>query len=149
MGGDLFIGPEGAAPTIMVRALRDPDGANLDRIQIVKGWLDSSGEPRTKVFDAAWSGDRAPGSAGKLPPVGSTVTGAEYTNTIGSALLGAHWIDPEFDPAQSAFYYVRVLEIPTPRWTTHDARRFGVAVPEEVPAVHQERGYTSPIFYEP
>jgi hypothetical protein len=150
MGGDLFAGPKGAAPTIMVRALRGPDGANLDRIQIVKGWLDDAGEPQTKVFDAAWSGDRKPGADGKLPPVGSTVDGADYTNTIGSAGLAAHWVDPEFDPTQRAFYYVRVLEIPTPSWLAYDEAFYGpLDLPDDAVMVQQERAYTSPIWYTP
>jgi hypothetical protein len=150
MGGDLHAGPEGAAPTIMVRALRDPDGANLDRIQIVKGWVDGSGEPQTKVFEAAWAGDREPGANGKLPPIGSTVDGANYTNTIGRALLAAHWVDPEFDPEQRAFYYVRVLEIPTPSWLAYDEAHFGPQdLPEDAVMEHQERAYTSPIWYTP
>ncbi len=150
MGADLFPGPEGAAPTFMVRALRDPDGANLDRIQIVKGWLGDDGEPRTKVFDVAWSGDREPGPDGKLPPVGSTVNGAEYTNTIGAAALGGYWVDPEFDPAQRAYYYVRVLEIPTPSWLAHDEAFYGpLDLPEDAVMAQQERAYTSPIWYAP
>ncbi len=150
MGADLFSGPEGAAPSFMVRALRDPDGANLDRIQIVKGWVDANGDPQTKVFDAAWAGDRAPDADGKLPPVGSTVNGADYTNTIGSAGLGAHWVDPEFDPAQRAYYYIRVLEIPTPTWLAYDEAFYGnLELPDDAVMVHQERAYTSPIWYTP
>ena len=150
MGGDLFEGPEGAAPTLMVRALRDPDGANLDRIQIVKGWVDASGEPQTKVFDAAWAGNRKPSADGKLPPIGSTVSGADYTNTIGAVALGAHWIDPEFDPAQRAYYYVRVLEIPTPSWLAYDEAFFGPQnLSDDAVMVQQDRAYTSPIWYTP
>nr|MDJ0858791.1 DUF3604 domain-containing protein [Dinoroseobacter sp.] len=150
MEADLFAGPDGAAPSFMVRALRDPDGANLDRIQIVKGWVDPSGEPQTKVFDAGWAGDRTPDSEGKLPAVGNTVEGATYTNTIGAAALGAHWVDPEFDPAQRAYYYVRVLEIPTPTWLAHDKAFFGeIDLPADAVMEHQERAYTSPIWYTP
>ncbi|WP_170607953.1 DUF3604 domain-containing protein [Ruegeria arenilitoris] len=150
MGADLFAGPEGAAPSFMVRALRDPDGANLDRIQIVKGWVDANGDPQTKVFDAAWAGDRTPDADGKLPPVGSTVSGADYTNTIGTAGLGAHWVDPEFDPAQRAYYYIRVLEIPTPTWLAYDEAFYGnLDLPDDAVMVHQERAYTSPIWYTP
>ena len=98
MGADLFAGPEGAAPTFMIRALRDVDGANLDRIQMVKGWVGADGKPMTKVFDVSWSGDREPGRDGKLPPVGSTVEGAEFTNTIGAAVLGGYWVDPRVRP---------------------------------------------------
>lgn len=150
MGADLFTGPAGAAPRFMVRALRDPDGANLDRIQIVKGWVDAVGEPQTKVFDVAWSGDRAPDAAGKLPPVGSTVNGTDFTNTIGSPALGGFWVDPEFDPAQRAYYYVRVLEIPTPSWLAYDQVFYGIAeMPEDAVMAQQERAYTSPIWYTP
>ena len=151
MGGDLFQGPDGKAPTLIVRALRDPDGANLDRLQVVKGWVDADGKPQTKVFDAAWSGKRAPDSDGNLPPVGSTVEGAEYTNTIGAAALAGHWTDPEFDPAQRAYYYLRVLEIPTPTWLAYDMAYYGdeVDLPDDALLEHQERAYTSPIWYSP
>ncbi|MCG6560652.1 DUF3604 domain-containing protein [Ruegeria sp. 1NDH52C] len=150
MGADLFAGPVGAAPTFMVRALRDPDGANLDRVQIVKGWLGDAGEPQTKVFDVAWSGDRAPDAEGKLPPVGSTVDGADFTNTIGAAALGGYWVDPEFDPSQRAYYYVRVLEIPTPSWLAHDEAFYGpLNLLEDAVMVQQDRAYTSPVWYAP
>ncbi|WP_170755419.1 DUF3604 domain-containing protein [Ruegeria lacuscaerulensis] len=150
MGGDLFLGSEGQSPTLMVRALRDPDGANLDRIQIVKGWINANSEPKTKVFDAAWAGDRELSETGVLPPVGSTVDGSEYTNTIGEAMLSAHWKDPEFDPAQQAYYYVRVLEIPTPSWLAYDQDYFGdLNLPEDAVMVQQDRAYTSPIWYSP
>ncbi|MBD1548730.1 DUF3604 domain-containing protein [Roseibium aggregatum] len=150
MGGDLFTGPDGAAPTFMIRALRDPDGANLDRIQIVKGWVDGDGSPKTKVFDVAWSGDRELQADGKLPPVGSTVKGADYTNTIGSAALGGYWVDPEFDPEQRAYYYVRVLEIPTPSWLAYDQAFYGnLDLPDDAVMVQQDRAYTSPIWYTP
>jgi hypothetical protein len=150
MGADLFAGPDGAAPTFMVRALRDPDGANLDRIQIVKGWVNAEGEPETKVFDVAWAGDREPDAEGKLPPVGSTVNGANYSNTIGAAALGGYWVDPEFDPAQRAYYYVRVLEIPTPSWLAYDEAFYGnLDLPEDAVMVQQDRAYTSPIWYTP
>ena len=151
MGGDLSAAPTGKMPTMLIRALRDPDGANLDRIQIVKGWLDEGGELHEQVYDVAWSGDRRPGSDGKLPPVGSTVNvpNASYTNTIGAPLLLGYWKDPDFDSRQRAFYYVRVIEIPTPRWTTYDAKFFGIDVPEGAPTAIQERAYTSPIWYTP
>jgi hypothetical protein len=150
MGGDLTAGPKGEAPSFMVYAVRDPVGANLDRIQIVKGWLDGK-RTREKVYDIVWSGDRAPGSDGRLPPVGNTVDAARatWTNTIGAPELGAVWSDPDFDPKQRAFYYVRVLEIPTPRWSTYDAFRFGVPIPDGAPTSTQERAYTSPIWYTP
>lgn len=151
MGADMMAGPDGAAPTIMVRALRDPDGANLDRIQIVKGWLDADGKPQEKVFDIAWSGVRIPDADGKLPPLVSTVQGATFTNTIGQAALGGHWVDPEFEASQRAFYYVRVLEIPTPTWLAHDKAFYGDAITlaDDALLVHQERAYTSPIWYTP
>ncbi len=150
MGGDLTAAPGGKAPTFMTYAVRDPIGANLDRIQIVKGWLDGK-ELKEKVYDVAWSGDRKPGPDGKLPAVGDTVDAAtaSWTNTIGAPELGAIWSDPDFDPEQRAFYYVRVLEIPTPRWSTYDAFRFGVDIPDGAPVSTQERAYTSPIWYTP
>lgn len=152
MGGDLRARPDSAtAPTFMVYALRDPVGANLDRIQIIKGWLNAAGETEEKVFDVAWSGDRQPGANGKVPPVGNTVdvANATWTNTIGAAELATVWADPDFDPTQKAFYYARVLEIPKPRWTTYDAFRFGVDIPEGAPTSTQDRAYTSPIWYKP
>jgi len=151
MGGDLKAAAAGKAPSFLVVARRDPDGANLDRIQIVKGWLDAKGVPQEKVYDVAWSGNRRPGKDGKLPAVGNTVNvpEASYTNSIGAPYLAAHWKDPGFDPKLRAFYYVRVLEIPTPRWTTYDAKFFKVALPKDVPASIQERAYTSPIWYTP
>ena len=153
MGGDLKSAPAGKAPGFLIRALRDVDGANLDRIQVVKGWLDASGKTQEKVHDVAWSNpqQRRPGADGKLPPVGNTVNvqQATYTNAIGAPTLEAYWRDPEFNPAERAFYYARVIEIPTPRWTTYDAKFFGVALPTDVPASIQERAYTSPIWYTP
>jgi hypothetical protein len=151
MGGDLKAAPAGKAPSLLVRAMRDADGANLDRVQVIKGWLDAAGKAHEQVYDVAWSGDRQPGKDGKLPPVGNTVDvkQASYTNSIGAPFLTAHWKDPSFDPKQRAFYYVRVLEIPTPRWTTYDARFFGVKLPTDVPTSIQERAYTSPIWYTP
>jgi hypothetical protein len=151
MGGDLTAAPKDTAPTIMVRTLRDPDGANLDRIQIVKGWLDKAGKTQEKVYDVAWAGDRKPDKDGKLPPVGNTVKGAKFTNDIGEAVLSAWWQDPDFDPALRAFYYVRVLEIPTPTWLAYDKAFYGdkIKLPEDAQLVHQERAYTSPIWYTP
>lgn len=152
MGGDLRPAPDGAdAPSFMVYALRDPIGANLDRIQMVKGWLDADGTTHEKVYDVVWSGDRVPGADGKVPAVGSTVdvANANWTNTIGASELGTVWSDPDFDPAQKAFYYARVIEIPTPRWTAYDAFRFGIEMPANVPMTTQERAYTSPIWYTP
>jgi len=150
MGADLPEAPaEGKVPTFLVAALRDPIGANLDRIQIIKGWIDADGGRREKVYDVVWSGDRKLGSDGKVPPVGSTVDvgNATYTNTIGAPELIATWKDPDFDPKLPAVYYARVLQIPTPRWTAYDAKRFGVKMPPDVPMVGQERAYTSPIWY--
>jgi hypothetical protein len=151
MGGELSAAPAGKAPTFLVAALRDPIGANLDRYQIVKGWLTRDGRLEEKVYDVAWSGDRKPGADGKLPPVGNTVdvANATWSNTIGSAELIAVWKDPDFDPAQRAFYYGRVIEIPTPRWTAYDAKFFGIRMAPEVSMVTTERAYTSPIWYTP
>jgi hypothetical protein len=151
MGGDLASAPTGKAPTFMVIALRDPIGANLDRIQVVKGWMDDRGDLQEEVYDVVWSGDREPDTNGKLPPVGNTVDieAANWTNTIGASELAAIWTDPDFDADQSAFYYVRVLEIPTPRWLLYDKVRLGAHIPEGVELIHQERAYTSPIWYTP
>jgi len=152
MGGELRDAPEGAAaPTFMVYALRDPIGANLDRIQIIKGWMDEAGELHEKVHDVAWSGDRKIDADGKIPPVGNTVDleNAGYLNTIGASELATVWTDPQFDPKESAFYYARVLEIPTPRWVVYDKVRFGVEIPEGAESDGQERAYTSPIWYTP
>ena len=151
MGGDLGPAPQGKAPTFLVAALKDPIGANLDRYQIVKGWVDAAGDTHEKVYDVVWSGDRVPGADGKLPPVGNTVdvANASWTNTIGAPELIQVWKDPDFDPLLRAVYYGRVLEIPTPRWTTYDAKYYGVALPPEVPAFLQERAYTSPIWFTP
>jgi hypothetical protein len=152
MGGDLRKAPGGKAPSFLIRALRDPDGANLDRIQVIKGWLDAEGETHERVHDVAVSDGRTIGADGRCrEPVGSTVNveKATWTNAIGDAELATHWTDPDFDPMQSAFYYVRVLEIPTPRWTTYDAAFFGIPRPDNVPATVQDRAYTSPIWYAP
>ena len=151
MGGDLPARSGDQPPTFMVLALRDPIGGNLDRIQVVKGWMDSRGETHEKVYDAVWAGDRVPGKNGTLPPVGNTVdaASANFSNTIGSSELMTVWTDPDFDPRQSAFYYARVIEIPTPRWSTIEAFRFGIPIPEGAPVSTQERAYTSPIWYSP
>jgi Protein of unknown function (DUF3604) len=153
MGGDLTGAGKGTAPTFLVAALKDPIGANLDRIQIVKGWLDAKGQTHEKVYDVVW-GDadkRKPGADGKLPAVGTTVdvANASWTNTIGDSELAAVWKDPDFDPALRAFYYARVLEIPTPRWTAYDAKRFGIQALPGTRMTLQERAYTSPIWYTP
>ena len=151
MGGDLESAADGIGPRFVVWAVKDPEGANLDRIQIIKGWVDAGGELHEQIIDVVWSGDRQPGSDGKVPSVGNTVdlTTAEYANTIGAAELRGSWTDEDFDPAQHAFYYVRVLEIPTPRWSTYDAVRNGLPLLEDVPATIQERAWTSPIWYRP
>ncbi|HSA85870.1 MAG TPA: DUF3604 domain-containing protein [Nitrospira sp.] len=153
MGGDLLEAPKGKAPTFLVGALKDPIGANLDRIQVIKGWLDAKGEVHEKIYDVVW-GDaekRKPGKDGKLPPVGNTVdvANATWTNTIGDPELITVWKDPEFDPNQRAFYYARVLEIPTPRWTAYDAKRLGAKPLPGTTMMLQERAYTSPIWYQP
>jgi hypothetical protein len=152
MGGRLHTAPEGGAPSFIVRAQRDPDWANLDRIQIIKGWIDADGTSQERVYDVAVSDGREIGPDGRArDPVGSTVdiASATFTNSIGAPLLFGYWRDPDFDPAERAFYYVRVLEIPTPRWTTYDAARFGVALPTEVPPTVQDRAYSSPVWYTP
>jgi hypothetical protein len=136
-----------------VAALKDPIGGNLDRIQIVKGWLDKKGKIHEKVYDVVWSDadERRPDAKGKLPPVGNTVDvkNATWANTIGDSELIAAWKDPDFDPKQHAFYYARVLQIPTPRWTAYDAKRFGEKMDKDIPMITQERAYTSPIWYTP
>jgi hypothetical protein len=151
MGSDLPRRRAGASPTFLVAAMKDPLRGNLDRIQIVKGWLDPKGVPQERVYDVAWSGDRRPDAGGRIPLVGTTVdvANATWTNTIGATELTATWRDPHFDPAARAFYYVRVIEIPTPRWTAYDAKRFGVRMAENVPMTTTERAYTSPIWYTP
>ncbi len=153
MGGDLHPAPEGAeAPSFLVAALKDPLSGNLDRIQIIKGWVDAAGEMQEQIYDVAWSGDREPGEDGKVPAVGDTVDLSEptWTNTIGAPELITVWQDPDFDPALKAFYYARVIEIPTPRWTAYDAAYFEEAdFAPEVPMTLQERAYTSPIWYAP
>ena len=152
MGGDLTKAPAGKVPTFLVAALKDPIGGNLDRYQIVKGWQDGKGQLHEKVYDVVWSGDRKPGKDGKLPPVGNTVNvqAATWTNTIGATELIAVWKDPGFDPRQRAFYYGRVIEIPTPRWTAYDAKLYGLKdLDPKIPMVTQERAYTSPIWYTP
>jgi hypothetical protein len=151
MGGDLHTAPEGKVPTFLVAALKDPFGANLDRYQIVKGWLNADGTLHERVYDVVWSGERKPGPEGKVPPVGDSVdvVNATWSNTIGSPELIAVWKDPEFDPKASAFYYGRVLEIPTPRWTAYDAKRFNIKLAPDVTTKLQERAYTSPIWYTP
>lgn len=153
MGGDLRDAPEGKVPAFLVAALKDPIGANLDRIQVVKGWLNSNGEVHEQVYDVVWSDDdqRRPDSNGKVPSEGSTVDveNATWTNTIGDPELITVWKDPDFDAKQHAFYYARVIEIPTPRWAAYDAKRLGVKPLPGTTMTLQERAYTSPIWYTP
>ncbi|MEH6589049.1 MAG: DUF3604 domain-containing protein [Halioglobus sp.] len=152
MGGQLRKGPKGESPNFLIAARKDPYSGNLDRIQIVKGWLDGKGKAQEKVYDVVWAGERTPDANGKLPPVGNTVDvkNATWTNTIGDPEMATVWQDPDFDPKQRAFYYVRVLEIPTPRWTAYEVARFeGAKIPEGTPMVQQERAYTSAIWYTP
>lgn len=153
MGGDLTKAPAGKAPSFLIAALKDPIGANLDRIQVVKGWLDSKGEVHEQVYDVVWSDadTRKPGTDGKLPPVGDTVdvANATWSNTIGDPELITVWTDPGFDARQRAFYYARVIEIPTPRWTAYDAKRYGVEPQPGTRMKLQERAYSSPIWYTP
>lgn len=151
MGGDLKKAKKGQAPSLLIRALRDPDGANIDRIQVIKGWLDKKGKAQERIYDVACAGNRVIKNRRCDKPVGNTVNVAQasYTNTIGAPLLLAHWKDPAFDRKQQAFYYVRVLEIPTPRWPAYDAKIFGVKIPKDIVMQHQERAYTSAIWYTP
>ncbi|MBF7729097.1 DUF3604 domain-containing protein [Pseudomonas sp. N040] len=148
MGGDLQVNAQSQAPSLLIKASRSADGANLDRIQVIKGWLDSQGQTQEKVYDVAWSGARQPGKDGKLPPVGNTVDvkNASYSNSIGAPELETYWQDPAFKAGEKAFYYVRVLEIPTPRWTVYDAKVFGTTLPDEAPTAIQDRAYTSPVW---
>jgi hypothetical protein len=150
MGGDLVNPPSGKGPAFMVYALRDPEGPNLDRIQVVKGWLASDGKTYERIYDIAVSGGRKIGSDGSCKtPVGNTVDvkNATYSNSIGAAMLSAYWKDPDFDAKQSAFYYIRVIQIPSPRWTAYDCKRFGITMPDYVPMTVTDRAYTSPIWY--
>ncbi|MCA0871860.1 DUF3604 domain-containing protein [Seohaeicola saemankumensis] len=151
MGADLPARTGDGAPNFLIAALKDPYSGNLDRVQVIKGWLNSDGTRGEKVYDVAWSGDRTPGADGKLPSVGNTVdvANATWTNTIGAPELLAYWQDPDFDPDQRAFYYVRVLEIPTPRWTAYEAKRFQVEMTDNVPMTTTERAYSAPIWYTP
>ena len=155
MGGDLMAASEGQIPSLLVQARKDPDGANLDRIQVVKGWLDADGETHEQVFDVSWSDpdQRMRGADGKVPSVGSSVNEREatYTNTIGAPTLTGYWKDPAFDPSQKAFYYVRVMEIPTPTWLAYDRKNYNLydEMPATAPYTSQERAYTSPIWYNP
>jgi hypothetical protein len=152
MGGDLPAKPHRAnAPTFAVWALKDPESGNLDRIQIIKGFINKWGLPDEKIYDVALSDRREADADGKVPPVGNTVNVEEatYTNDIGDTQLSIVWTDPDFDPDEKALYYVRVLEIPTPRWSTYDAARNKLELPKDLPATIQERAWSSPIWYTP
>lgn len=151
MGGDLSKAPTGKAPSFLIQAKRDPDGANLDRLQVIKGWLDDQGKLQEKIHDVALADGRTVDTTGKAPPVGNTVdvASASYSNSIGDPELAVVWKDPDFSPDLKAFYYLRVIEIPTPRWTAYDAKFFGITMGKEVPMVTQERAYSSPIWYTP
>ena len=151
MGGDLGPAENGKAPNFLVAALKDSYSGNLDRIQIIKGWLNADGSTQEKVYDVVWSDGRVAGADGKVPTVGNTVDikNATWTNNIGSPELIGYWSDPDFDSSQRAFYYARVIEIPTPRWTAYEAKRFGVEMDAKVPMTTTERAYTSPIWYTP
>jgi hypothetical protein len=152
MGGDLDRAPAGKSPKFLLAAMKDPMSGNLDRIQVIKGWIGADGKARERVYDVAVSDDRKIGSDGRCKtPVGSTVNveKATWANTIGDPELITVWTDPDFDPDQRAFYYARVIEIPTPRWTAYEALRFGVKMPEGSEMITQERAYTSPIWYTP
>ena len=152
MGGDLSSAPKGKSPTFLVAAMKDPFSGNLDRIQIIKGWMKADGSTEEQIYDLAVSDGREIGADGRCQQaVGNTVDvpGATWTNTIGAPELIAVWKDPDFDPSLHAFYYARVIEIPTPRWTAYEAKRYGITMPKEVPMTTQERAYTSPIWYTP
>ncbi|MDG2281035.1 MAG: DUF3604 domain-containing protein [Flavicella sp.] len=150
MGGDIKNGLN-KKPSFLINALMDPEYGSLDRVQVVKGWMDADGSVHEKVFDVAWSGDRKKNKNGKVPSVGNSVNlkDASWDNSIGATELSKVWIDPEFDPALEAFYYVRVIEIPTPRWTLYDQIRYGAELSNDVPLTMTQRGYTSPIWYSP
>ena len=150
MGSDLLKNANKTAPTFMIAATKDSEGANLDRVQVIKGWT-KAGKTFEKIYDVSWSDDRKIGATGKLAAVGNSVdvSGATYENTIGDAELTTVWADPDFNPSVRAFYYVRVLEIPTPRWTTYDAARNSIDLPNQIPKTVQERAYSSPIWYTP
>jgi hypothetical protein len=152
MGGELAKAPEGKAPSFLVYALREPMGANLDRVQIIKGWIDAEGKSHERIYDVAVSDGRPIGADGRCKtPVGDTVDLSipAWTNTIGASELGGVWTDPDFDPELKAFYYARVIQIPTPRWTAYDAVKFDLDLPDDIPLKTQERAYTSPIWYTP
>jgi hypothetical protein len=153
MGGDLPAAPAGKKPSFLIKAVKDPSGANLDRVQVVKGWVDAKGNKKEKIFEVVW-GDadkRKPDAKGKLPSVGNSVnmTTLEVGSDIGDPELSTVWTDPEFDPTASCFYYIRVLEIPTPRWTAYDRKKFNLKMDDNVPMIQQSRCYSSPIWFTP
>lgn len=150
MGGDLTVPPAGKSPGFLIRAVKDPDGATLDRVQVVKGWRDPHGGLHERVYNVALSDGRRVNPSGRAEAVGNTVDGASYDNSIGDPELAAVWYDPDFDPGALAFYYLRVLQIPTPRWTAYDAAFYDLdELPEHAPPAIQERAYTAPIWYTP
>jgi len=152
MGGNLANAPAGKQPVFLVYALRDPDGPNLDRIQVIKGWLDNAGKSQERIFDVAVSGGRKIGKDGRCKKsVGNTVDvpNATYSNSIGAPVLSAYWKDPAFDAKQRAFYYVRAIQIPSPRWTAYDQKRYGIKMDAKVPMIVTDRAYTSPVWYTP
>jgi hypothetical protein len=150
MGGDIAPVAGKKAPSFMIHAAKDPKGANMDKVQVIKGWT-KGGKTFEKIYDVVWSGDRKADAKGKVPSVGNTVDvkTAKFTNTIGAAELATVWTDPEFDATVETFYYIRVLEIPTPHWTLYDAVRHGVVHPKEAPLFNIEKAYSSPIWYSP
>jgi Protein of unknown function (DUF3604) len=152
MGRDLIDAPKGVSPKFLIGAMKDPDGANLDRVQVIKGWRSADGKLHEKIYNVALSNGRAVDSDGHAAPVGNTVDvkNASYTNSIGATELAVVWEDPDFDDRELAFYYLRVIEIPTPRWTAYDAKYFGLTdIPDDIPMITQERAFTSPIWYQP
>jgi hypothetical protein len=153
MGGDLRVAKTNQVPSFLIQARKDPDGANLDRVQIVKGWLDKDGQTKEQIYEVVWgdSDRRKLDPSGKLPAVGSSVNlrEASYSNTIGAPILNGYWKDPNFNPSERAVYYVRVLEIPTPRWVAYDRKKFNLTLPDGINMTSQERAYSSPIWYNP
>jgi hypothetical protein len=149
MGGNLSKPDGKAAPSFVIQAMKEANGANLDRVQVIKGWVDKDGKEHEQIYNVALSDNRKPDAKGKVPPVGNTVDVAKatYTNDIGDAEFLTYWTDPAFDPSVNAFYYVRVLEIPTPRWSTYDAVALGIPARKDIPSTIQERGWSSPIWY--
>jgi hypothetical protein len=150
MGGDLAADGKGRAPVFLVMAAKEPDGANLDRIQIIKGWV-RNGTTMEKIYNVALADKRKPDASGSIAPIGNTVDAknASYSNSIGDSQLSVVWRDPDFDPEVSAVYYARVLQIPTPRWSTYDAKTLGIAPRDDLPVAIQERAWSSPIWYTP